>query len=91
MPAAPCCWETCGSAVLRAARESGDREPFSLREQEPPRHPQVVSRAGDIVRFQALDFLVDHPEIVSAGESLQADSSTEAVSEPSEQNRAEQA
>jgi len=41
--------------------------------------------------LQALDFLVDHPEIVSAGESLQADSSTEAVSEPSEQNRAEQA
>jgi len=41
--------------------------------------------------LQALDFLVDHPEIVSVSESLKADRSTEAVSEPSEQNRAEQA
>jgi hypothetical protein len=62
-----------------------------VREQEPPRHRQVVSLAGDIVRFLALDFLVYHPEIVSVGESLKADRSTEALSEPPEQNRAEQA
>jgi hypothetical protein len=83
-------------ADLRISRLEGgpanrDREPFSLREHEPPRHRQVVSLAGDIVRLQALDFLVDHPEIVSVSESLKADRSTEAVSEPSEQNRAEQA
>ena len=91
MPAAPCCWQTCGSAVLRAGCESGDRESFSLREQEPPRHGRVVSLAGDILRFQALKFVVGHPEIVSVSESLKAGRSTEAVSEPSEQNRAEQA
>jgi hypothetical protein len=34
---------------------------------------QVVSRAGDIVRSKALDFLLDHAEIASEGESLWAD------------------
>jgi hypothetical protein len=51
---------------------------------------QVASPAGAIVRSQALDLLVDHAEIGPVGESLKADRSTEAVSEPSEQNRAEQ-
>jgi hypothetical protein len=65
---------------------------------------QVVSRAGDIVRSKALDFLVDHAEIASEGESLRADEdsgrglrtrtpdedSTEAASEPPEQDRAEE-
>jgi hypothetical protein len=61
-----------------------------VREREPPVGTgQVVSLAGDIVRSQALDFQVDHAEIVSVGESLKADGPTEAVSEPPEQDRAE--
>jgi len=42
-------------------------------EREPERTGQVVSLAGDIVRSKALDFLVDHAEIASEGESLKAD------------------
>jgi hypothetical protein len=64
-------------------------------EREPERTGQVVSLAGDIVGSKALDFLVDHAEIASEGESLWADEdpdedSTEAVSEPPEQDRAEE-
>jgi ATP-dependent Clp protease protease subunit len=60
---------------------------WSESESLPMGNGQVVSLAGDIVRSQALDFLVDHAEIVSVGESLKADGSTEAVSEPSEEER----
>jgi hypothetical protein len=49
---------------------------------------QVASPAGAIVRSRALDLLVDHAEIVPAGESLQADGFTEEVSEPPEHDRA---
>lgn len=60
-------------------------------EREPERTGEVVSLAGDIVRSKALDFLVDPAEIASEGESLGADEdSTEAASEPPEQNRAEE-
>ena len=53
---------------------------------------QVVSLAGDIVRSRRSTLLVDHAEIVSEGESLKADEdSTEAASEPPEQDRAERA
>jgi hypothetical protein len=56
---------------------------------------QVVSLAGDIVRSKALDFLVDHAGIASEGESLWRtrtpdEDSTEAVSEPPEQDREEE-
>jgi hypothetical protein len=68
---------------------------WSESESLPMGNGQVVSLAGDIVRSQALDFLVDHAEIASEGESLWADEdpdedSTEAVSEPPEQDRAEE-
>ena len=58
---------------------------------QPERNGRVVSLAGDIVGSKALDFLVDHAEIASEGESLRADEdSTEAVPEPPEQDRAEE-
>jgi ATP-dependent Clp protease, protease subunit len=50
--------------------EEGD--PQAVR-REPERTGQVVSLAGDIVRSKALDFLVDHAEIASKGESLRAE------------------
>jgi hypothetical protein len=52
---------------------------------------QVISLAGAIVRAKALDFPVDHAEIASEGESLKADEdSRKTVSEPPEQDRAEE-
>ena len=60
-------------------------------EREPERTGQDVSLAGDIVRSKALEFLVDHAETASEGESLRADEdSTEAVSEPPEHDPAEE-
>jgi len=62
---------------------------------EPERTGEVVSLAGDIVRPKALDFLVDHVEIAWEGESLRRtrtpdEDCTGAVSEPPEQDRAEE-
>jgi len=57
---------------------------------------QVVALAGDIIRTKALDFLVEHAEIASEGESLKeeelpAEDQGEAPSSPSEDERPEDA
>ena len=47
------------------------------------RSGQVVTLAGDIIRSKALDFLVEHAEIVSVGESRAADEVSGETEEPS--------
>jgi trigger factor len=48
------------------------------------RSGQVVSLAGDIIRSKALDFLVEHAEIVSVGESRAADEVSDEAGSASE-------
>ncbi|MEW6058737.1 MAG: trigger factor [Actinomycetota bacterium] len=47
------------------------------------RSGQVVALAGDIIRSKALDFLVEHAEIVSVGESRAADEVFDETEQPS--------
>jgi trigger factor len=44
---------------------------------------QVVTLAGDIIRSKALDFLVEHAEVVSVDESRAADEVSDEAEEPS--------
>jgi trigger factor len=54
---------------------------------------QVVTLAGDIIRSKALDWIVEHADIVSEGERRAADRVSDETGEPSEppqQDRAEE-
>jgi trigger factor len=73
--------EELGAEISSLAAALG-REPKDVAKSL-ERSGQVVSLAGDIIRSKALDFLVEHADIVSVGESRAADEVSQETEEPS--------